>query len=350
MKKQEKNNVTKKFQIVGTSKLEIALLLALIIAGTCFLIFSPDDTVNQEQTEVTSLSDAIPDAETDEPLKEAIAGADEMPAEFTPRSELDDAAKGADIERKKLKQSNPAEYLKRTTWLAQYDDYECCLELAEYYMDKDTLQACFYLRKAAEGKYKMAEVEFAIYTLLTGKEADRKDAWGVLSKLAATENLDKDFHPIALRRDYFHSLYTDKNYYNFPHFNGIGSGPEMASVYSGRMFITAEDQCIFGVTFLETYVRLNYPRATAETILAKFDNILKETKLDRSKHAASYTGVCSELTVPGTQFKVKEFDLDMLLHKDMPLKDWGIYWLKSSSAKGCKAADKVLAVFAESTK
>jgi hypothetical protein len=34
----------------------------------------------------------------------------------------------------------------------------------------------------------------------------------------------------------------------------------------------------------------------------------------------------------------------------MPLRDWGIYWLKSSQEKGCPAAGKLLAIWKEYNK
>ena len=107
----------------------------------------------------------------------------------------------------------------------------------------------------------------------------------------------------------------------------------------------------FGIYFIEDYIRLRYSPDTAQSKIDKIDKIVNTLPFSPTQHmkrnTSIYAGICSDLNVPGTGFKVKDFHIDTLLNRNMPLKEWGIYWLKLSSANGCNAADQILAILSE---
>lgn len=181
--------------------------------------------------------------------------------------------------------------------------------------------------------------------LIYGQENDRQKAWQQLNECFSARNYNKKHFPFAIKRTYFHNLYTELH----PTKKTTPDNLEMhEGTYWTRWTGTSDAKFFHGMHFLDTYVRLNYPRSTADVILAKFDKIVKESGLDASKYDDKDTnGPYCNLPVPGTEFKVKDFQIDMLLNKDLPLRDWGIYWLKASSRNGNKNADKLLAVWAE---
>ena len=251
------------------------------------------------------------------------------------------------------RQAAPQETINLLTQAAEHGNAEASWKLANHYFKQaNYFKGYYYLQMAADRGCFDAQFELAIYLNVCGQRNDKEYAWKLLKQLADVLNIENEKTIDAaylLRRN---KCYIGLNSKKIT-WDDLAIDP--AHCYYLEETLSKSEKSIeylyFGIYFIEDYIRLRYSPDTAQSKIDKIDKIVNTLPFSPTQHmkrnTSIYAGICSDLNVPGTGFKVKDFHIDTLLNRNMPLKEWGIYWLKLSSANGCNAADQILAILSE---
>ena len=237
---------------------------------------------------------------------------------------------------KQYKKSNEFEYEKLLKNAAAMGSCEAQLAMAEFYFSKgEPVRGGHYLHRSAEDGYLDGKLEYAVFLLANGNAGDRDQAFRLLEACANSDLADNSCRELARCIGYYNELNNGKAKSATRVFMLQSMLEKLDPIYVKARRGDVAARFYLGLRYFTAYVKYSYPADTAKKILAEFAKIEKEIpadKLSASIYMAAHTDmtsfVCDSMKVPGTDFTVSDFSVDIFVAdkknlKDMGLKSWG---------------------------
>lgn len=259
-----------------------------------------------------------------------------------------------EYELSKLKKKNESEESMRL--LKQAADHGCtdaAWQMARFHFDQDEKFNGYYYLVKTLGSNQNADLETAAFYVIFGNESERRHGWKIIEKIKANSK-DKTIQTKAATALFYKKVFDDikfkKN--NWKDFIKANQYKE----FFGYPLSDKKSILSIGIFFLNTHLKFNdynkyFPlwKNFHKLSVGYFNaRAFMTTKLTNIQ-PVTYDNLRIEPSVRYDQ-QVKIFDINTLLNKDMPWREWGIEWLKLANEAGVKEANKVLKAFTDAEK
>ena len=217
-------------------------------------------------------------------------------------------------------------------------------QLAQFHFDKnEKLQGFYYLAKTDSPE---SDLEWATFYVLFGNNTEKIKGWETIEKLKANcKTIDvktKAANALRYKKIFEDIHYGKKKWKDFIKENKNGE-------LFGYSISDKNTLCSIGIFFLKNHMRFNEYNPYAHH-WEKFANAASryiDPIIHRVNCAKNFQAVTYANLYINSSYRVKNFNSNILLNKNMPWREWGIEWLKMANEAGVQDANNLLKLFTD---
>ena len=246
------------------------------------------------------------------------------------------------------KKNKPEESMKLLRQAAELGCADAARQMAIFHFDQnEKLKGYYYLSKTQGPE---SDLDWATFCVIFGSDPEVSSGW------RAIERLKENCKDVRIKNKAANAL----RYYKI--FNNIRLGKKKwkdfikenpNEKFFGHSLSDKKNILSIGILFLKTHLRFNgynqFSLSWKKFNAAAFNHTSSTAFMINNTenfHPVTYANSRIE-TKPFLSHYVKSFDINILLNKDMPWREWGIEWLKMANEAGVKEANNILKLFTD---